>query len=95
MMTSIPSGRCCRTISPSCSKSWALFRPRSTPSLSADGHTAYAVPKADLAAHYRRLVGHAAAGEVVLDIDTYPLEQVAEAWQRQTDGAGAKVVVTL
>jgi NADPH2:quinone reductase len=58
------------------------------------GHTAYAVPKADLAEHYGRLVGHAAAGEIVLDIDTYPLERVAEAWQRQADGAPAKVVVT-
>ncbi|HEY2936262.1 MAG TPA: zinc-binding alcohol dehydrogenase family protein [Gaiellaceae bacterium] len=59
------------------------------------GHTAYAVPKDDLAEHYRRLVRHAAAGEVVLDIDTYPLEQVAEAWQRQADGPAGKIVVTL
>jgi hypothetical protein len=42
-----------------------------------------------------RLVGHAAAGEIVLDVETYPFERVAEAWERQAGGAGAKIVVTL
>jgi hypothetical protein len=59
------------------------------------GHTAYAVPKPDLAEHYGRLVRHAAAGEIVFDIETYPLERVAEAWRRQASGAACKLVVTL
>jgi len=32
---------------------------------------------------------------VVFDIETYTLEQVAEAWERQAEGANAKIVVTL
>ena len=59
------------------------------------GYTDFAVPQDEFAEGYLRLVGHAAAGEIVLDIVTYPLERVAEAWQRQADGAAAKIVVTL
>jgi NADPH2:quinone reductase len=57
------------------------------------GHTNFAVPKPELAEHYQRLVRHAAAGDVVFDIEAYPLERVAEAWQRQADGPAGKVVV--
>jgi hypothetical protein len=59
------------------------------------GFTDFAVPEDDFRRHYLRLVDHAAAGEIVFDIDAYPLERVAEAWQRQTDGATGKIVVTL
>ena len=59
------------------------------------GYTDFAVPKNEFREHYLRLVGHAAAGEIVFDIATYPLERVAEAWERQADGANAKIVVTL
>ncbi len=59
------------------------------------GHTNFAVPKEELSAHYLRLLGHAAAGEITIDIETYPLERVAEAWQRQADGPAAKIVVTI
>jgi NADPH2:quinone reductase len=59
------------------------------------GHTNYAVPPDALAEQYRRLVVHAAAGEIVFDVDAYPLDRVAEAWQRQADGPAGKVVVTI
>ena len=59
------------------------------------GYTDFAVPRDEFREHYLRLLGHAAAGEIVFDIATYPLERVAEAWQRQADGANAKIVVTL
>jgi len=59
------------------------------------GYTDFAVPKKEFREQYLRLVGHAAAGEVVFDIETYPLARVAEAWERQADGANAKIVVTL
>ncbi len=59
------------------------------------GYTDFAVPKHEFREHYLRLVGHAAAGEIVLDIETYPLARVAEAWERQANGANAKIVVTL
>jgi NADPH:quinone reductase len=61
--------------------------------LSILGHTNYAVPPDELADHFRRLVGHAVAGEIHLDVETVPLESVADAWRRQADGAGTKLVV--
>ncbi len=59
------------------------------------GFTDYAIPDADFREHYQRLTRHAAAGEIVFDIETYPLERAAEAWTRQAAGANAKLVVTL
>jgi NADPH2:quinone reductase len=59
------------------------------------GYTDFAVPDDEFREHYLRLVGHAAANEIVFDIETYPLERVAEAWERQANGANAKIVVTL
>jgi NADPH:quinone reductase len=59
------------------------------------GYSVFAAPQDELREQYLRLVGHAAAGEIVFDIETYPLERVAEAWERQANGANAKIVVTL
>lgn len=61
--------------------------------LSILGHTNFAVPRDELAEHYRRLVGHAAAGEIRLDVERVPLDAVADAWRRQADGAHTKLVV--
>jgi NADPH:quinone reductase-like Zn-dependent oxidoreductase len=62
-------------------------------SLSILGHTAYAVPPDELADHYRRLVEHAVAGDIRLDVERVPLDSVADAWRRQAEGAGTKLVV--
>ena len=62
-------------------------------SLSILGHTNFAVPADELADHYRRLVGHAAAGDIRLDVERVPLDDAAAAWQRQADGAGTKLVL--
>jgi NADPH2:quinone reductase len=62
-------------------------------SLSILGHTNYAVPPDELADHYARLVGHAIVGEIVLELDLVPLDDVASAWRRQADGAHTKLVV--
>jgi NADPH2:quinone reductase len=59
------------------------------------GFTDFAVPKDAFREQYLRLVAHAAAGEIVFDIETYPLERVAAAWERQANGGGAKIVVSL
>jgi NADPH:quinone reductase len=59
------------------------------------GYTDFAVAKDVFREQYLRLVEHAAAGDIVFDIETYPLDRVAEAWQRQANGAHAKLVVTL
>jgi len=57
------------------------------------GFSVYAVPFDVLAEHYRRLVAHAVAREIRLDAERVPLASVAEAWRRQVEGAGAKLVV--
>jgi NADPH2:quinone reductase len=59
------------------------------------GYTVFAVPRNDFCEQYLRLVGHAAAGEIVFDIEIYLLAQVAEAWERQAVGAHAKIVVAV
>ena len=61
--------------------------------LSILGHTNFALPHDELVEHYSRLVGHAMAGEIALDVERVPLEDVADAWQRQADGPGTKLVV--
>jgi NADPH2:quinone reductase len=62
-------------------------------SLSILGHTNFAAPPDELAEHYRRLVGHALAGDIRLDVERVPLEAVTDAWSRQTAGAGTKLVM--
>jgi NADPH2:quinone reductase len=62
-------------------------------SLSILGHTNFAVPRDELAEHYRRLVGHAVAGEIRLDVERVPLDEVADAWRRQAEGTGGKLVL--
>jgi NADPH:quinone reductase len=44
---------------------------------------------------YLELLGHAAAGRVRFQIEIYSFDRVTEAWERQADGPGAKIVVTL
>lgn len=62
-------------------------------SLSIVGHTNYAVPADELAVHYQRLVTHAVAGEIRLDVETVPLDAVTDAWRRQAEGAETKLVI--
>jgi NADPH2:quinone reductase len=62
-------------------------------SLAILGHTNYAIPHEELAEHYQRLVRHAVAGEIRFDVERVPLDSVGDAWRRQTEGAGTKLVV--
>jgi NADPH:quinone reductase-like Zn-dependent oxidoreductase len=62
-------------------------------SLSILGHTNYALAEDELAEHYRRLVGHVIAGDITFEVERVELDDVASAWQRQAEGAGAKLVV--
>lgn len=57
------------------------------------GHSNFAVPREALQREYRRLVEHAIAGDIQLEIDRVSLADVAGAWRRQADGAGRKLVV--
>jgi NADPH:quinone reductase len=62
-------------------------------SLSILGHTNFAVPPDELAEHYRRLVEHAIVGDIRLEVERVPLDSVTDAWRRQAEGAGTKLVV--
>jgi NADPH2:quinone reductase len=44
---------------------------------------------------YLELLAHAAARDVKFPIETFPFEQVTDAWELQAAGPGTKVVVTL
>lgn len=46
-----------------------------------------------LAREYQRLVGHAVAGEVSVEVEPVPLDEAGAAWERQRQGAGVKLVV--
>jgi len=62
-------------------------------SLNLLGHTNFAIGGEELAEHYGRLVGHVLAGDITLDVERVPLENVADAWRRQAQGAGTKLVL--
>ena len=58
------------------------------------GHTVFEAPHDDLAGAHRAMLGHVAAGELEVDVETYPLERAAEAWDIQRSGPHHKLVVT-
>jgi NADPH:quinone reductase-like Zn-dependent oxidoreductase len=57
------------------------------------GHTVFEAPHDDLAGAHRAMLGHVAAGELEVDVETYPLERAAEAWDIQRSGPHHKLVV--
>jgi NADPH:quinone reductase len=59
------------------------------------GYSNLEVPDDLRRAGYLELVGHAVSGRVRLPIETYPLERVTEAWERQAAGPGVKIVLTI
>jgi NADPH2:quinone reductase len=59
------------------------------------GYSNFVVPAETRRAAYADLVSQAARGEFSFPIETYPLERVSEAWERQAAGPGAKLVVRL
>jgi NADPH2:quinone reductase len=60
------------------------------------GHSLFSVPPDALAVGYRQLTERARDGEIQFQIETYELDRIAEAWERQSSGSpGAKVLVDL
>ena len=57
------------------------------------GHSNFAVPMDVLRREYDRLVRHAEAGEIRIDVERIPLHEVATAWERQQRGEHVKLVL--
>ncbi len=56
------------------------------------GHSNFGLSRDQLAETYLQLLEHASAGRVRIDYERFPLERVAEAWERQAAGDGKAVV---
>jgi NADPH:quinone reductase len=59
------------------------------------GHSNFALSRDELQRAYLELLDHVVAGRIGIDVERYPLDRVAEAWERQRSGPGAKVVVEI
>jgi NADPH2:quinone reductase len=59
------------------------------------GHSNFALSTEERNRAYLELLDHLSAGRIVLDIERYDLDHVADAWERQRSGPHAKVVVEL
>jgi NADPH2:quinone reductase len=57
------------------------------------GYSNFSVPPDELAQGYRDVLEHAAARRIRVDVEAIPLEHVDEAWARQAQGSGAKLVL--
>lgn len=57
------------------------------------GHTNFLVPDEVRHAAYQRMVGHAAAGDLTVPVERVPLERLPDAWQRQAQSPGHKLVI--
>jgi NADPH:quinone reductase-like Zn-dependent oxidoreductase len=63
--------------------------------LTIQGHSNFALTKEDRDRAYLELLDHLVQGRIVLDVETYDLDHVEEAWARQQEATGKKIVVTL
>lgn len=61
--------------------------------LSILGHSDFGLSADELRQAYLELADHVAAGRIRIDVETFPLDGIADAWAAQ--GRGAKAVVTL
>jgi NADPH2:quinone reductase len=62
--------------------------------LSILGHTNFAAPPEVMRDTYARMCGHAAAGELTVELETFGLDDIGEAWERQAASPGRKLVIT-
>lgn len=59
------------------------------------GHSNFALSKEERDRAYLELLDHVSAGRIAVDVETYSLDDVQQAWARQGAPTGHKVVVTL
>jgi NADPH2:quinone reductase len=57
------------------------------------GHTVFETPPDVMARAHLALVAHATSGELVVELETYPLDDVSSAWERERSGPPVKLVV--
>jgi NADPH2:quinone reductase len=59
------------------------------------GHSLFAIPHDVVARGFRELCEHVAAGRIDASVESYPLDRVGDAWERQASGSpGTKIVLT-
>jgi NADPH:quinone reductase len=61
--------------------------------LSILGHSNFALSPEERAQAYREPTGHVAAGRIMVDVESFPLEKVADAWAAQAGGSKAVVLL--
>jgi NADPH:quinone reductase len=59
------------------------------------GHSTPLVPREVLRREYAALVEHVIRGEVVIDVERVPFDDVADAWRRQADGSAKRKLVVM
>ena len=59
------------------------------------GYSNFLVPHDVLEREYRRLVEHAIRGDVQVDVERVPLDEVGDAWRRQADGTAQRKLVVM
>jgi NADPH2:quinone reductase len=59
------------------------------------GHSNFVLSTEERNRAYLELLDHVSAGRIVFDLQRYPLDRAAEAWERQRAGPGGKVVIEL
>jgi D-arabinose 1-dehydrogenase-like Zn-dependent alcohol dehydrogenase len=57
------------------------------------GHTNFAAPPEVKREAYGKLAEAATRGEIVVDVDRIPLEQVGDAWERLAAGSHRKLLL--
>lgn len=57
------------------------------------GHTNFRLPLEELRRGYTALAEHVAAGRIRIDVETFPLERISDAWVAQQQGTKAVVVL--
>jgi NADPH2:quinone reductase len=60
------------------------------------GHGLFSVPREVAEAGFAELCEHAREGRITFELESYPLEEIARAWSRQSSGSpGAKILIEL
>ncbi len=57
------------------------------------GHSNFLVPNEDKADAFRKMCKHAAAGDLKVESEEIPLADIADAWKRQGESPGRKLVI--